>query len=454
MADVVNRDTLEALLARTIAKDLRGELSKLMNLLGDPPNIYNVPITFWENGGSALRGSIEPILRDIFLQQAETQLQETSIGVDWALINENAITWSSEYTYELVRGITDTSRMILQRSINSYYSNPTTIGDLQRSLSGIFSPMRAEMIAVTEVTRAAAEGEQRVVDQIIADNPGMESIDIWLTNRDDITCPICAPRHQQPRGSNWTENPPAHPRCRCWLRHDFRRKQTVDEQVMQVQQYTPAKTVKEAEEWAKTNGARFVSYRGFSVEMANEMNSAISLLPPEQRPLFVGDFAYVQKISNRKFNKYENRNYGVNIKIDSFSIGRLYNELGLTFEEANKLPNSHIVGINTRIYKTTDAITQAKLLTQQKYVAKTGNNYFFNTDGKLTPVHEIGHVYYNNNQLSSKWSAISTKWKTSTNYDLLKSDSEAFAEAFAAYKSGYSDRLPDYVIEFLDNEVR
>jgi hypothetical protein len=310
------------------------------------------------------------------------------------------------------------------------------------------------MIAVTEVTRAAAEGEQRVVDQIIADNPGMESIDIWLTNRDDITCPICAPRHQQPRGSNWTENPPAHPRCRCWLRHDFRRKQTVDEQVMQVQQYTPAKTVKEAEEWAKTNGARFVSYRGFSVEMANEMNSAISLLPPEQRPLFVGDFAYVQKISNRKFNKYENRNYGVNIKIDSFSIGRLYNELGLTFEEANKLPNSHIVGINTRIYKTTDAITQAKLLTQQKYVAKTGNNYFFNTDGKLTPVHEIGHVYYNNNQLSSKWSAISTKWKTSTNYDLLKSDSEAFAEAFAAYKSGYSDRLPDYVIEFLDNEVR
>lgn len=222
MADVVNRDTLEALLARTIAKDLRGELSKLMDLLGDPPNIYNVPIEFWNNSGHAMQATIEPILRDVYLQQAETQLSELSIGVDWALINENAVTWTSQYTFDLVRGINETSQRLLRNSIDAYFRNPTTIGDLQRSLSGVFSPMRAEMIAVTEVTRAAAEGEQRVVNQIIADNPDMESIDIWLTNRDDITCPICAPRHNQPRGSNWTENPPAHPRCRCWLRHDFR----------------------------------------------------------------------------------------------------------------------------------------------------------------------------------------------------------------------------------------
>ncbi|MCZ2459160.1 MAG: hypothetical protein LC128_06000 [Chitinophagales bacterium] len=237
MADVVNRDTLEALLARTISKELRGELSKLMDLLGDPPSIYNVPPTFWQNSGAALQASIEPILRDIYLEQASAQLVETSIGVDWALINENAVTWTSQYTFDLVRGINETSQRLLRNSIDAYFRNPTTIGDLQRSLSGVFSPMRAEMIAVTEVTRAAAEGEQRVVDQIIADNPGMESIDIWMTNRDDITCPICGERHQQPRGSNWTENPPAHPRCRCWLRHDFRRKQTVDSFDFDITQY-------------------------------------------------------------------------------------------------------------------------------------------------------------------------------------------------------------------------
>jgi hypothetical protein len=225
MADVVNRDKLEALLARTISRDLRGQLSELMGLLGDPPNVFNVPSSFWDRSGEQLRSTIEPILQDIYLQQAETALNETSIGVDWGLINQSAIEWSSQYTFDLVRGLTDRSRVLLRNSIDAYFRNPTTLGDLQRSLSGAFSPMRAEMIAVTEVTRAAAEGEQRVVNQIIADNPGMESIDIWLTNRDDITCPICAPRHQQPRGSNWTENPPAHVRCRCWLRHDFRMKQ-------------------------------------------------------------------------------------------------------------------------------------------------------------------------------------------------------------------------------------
>ena len=224
MADVVNRDTLEALLARTISRDLRVQLTELMSLLGDPPSVYNVPSSFWENGGSKLRASIEPILRDIYLEQAGTALTETSIGVDWGLINENAIDWASQYTFGLVRGMTETSRRLLRNSIDAYFRNPTTLGDLQNRLLSAFGSQRAEMIAVTEVTRAAAEGEQRVVDQIIADNPGMESIDIWLTNKDDLVCPICAPRQNKPRGSNWTENPPAHPRCRCSLRHDFRLK--------------------------------------------------------------------------------------------------------------------------------------------------------------------------------------------------------------------------------------
>jgi hypothetical protein len=80
------------------------------------------------------------------------------------------------------------------------------------------------MISITEVTRAASEGEQEIVNRLIMDNPGIVAVDIWQTNRDDRVCPICGPRHNRKRGDGWTENPPAHPRCRCWLKHDFERR--------------------------------------------------------------------------------------------------------------------------------------------------------------------------------------------------------------------------------------
>jgi hypothetical protein len=57
----------------------------------------------------------------------------------------------------------------------------------------------------------------------------MEAIAIWMTNNDDLVCPICAERNKQPRGSNWTENPPAHEGCRCWLGWDFKQKKENEE---------------------------------------------------------------------------------------------------------------------------------------------------------------------------------------------------------------------------------
>ena len=224
MAEIIGRAVLENLLSKLIAKELRFELSELMKLLGDEPNMNNVPPSYWDNGGKRLRSVIEPVLRDIYMQQAKEQLDQSSIGIDWSIINQNAIDWSSQYSFDLVTGLTERSKQVVNTSLNKFFTNPTTIGELEKSLLGTFGPVRAEMIAITEVTRAAVEGEQKVVDEIIARNPGMESIDIWLTNRDEKTCLICGPRHGKERGTNWEENPPAHPRCRCWLRHDFRRK--------------------------------------------------------------------------------------------------------------------------------------------------------------------------------------------------------------------------------------
>jgi hypothetical protein len=218
--DVVNRDELERRLARLISREQRDELRQLMDLLGDPPQLDNVPETFWLNGGKQLRGVVVPVFQDIYLQQAQTLLQQFSVGVDWALINQGAVDWSSRYAFDLVTGITDRTRQGLQQAVGAYYRDALTIGDLEGLISPYYGPVRAEMIAVTEVTRAATEGEREVVRQIQADNGAIIMVPIWQTNADDLVCAICGPRHDKEITDDFY--PPAHPRCRCWTNHEMR----------------------------------------------------------------------------------------------------------------------------------------------------------------------------------------------------------------------------------------
>lgn len=151
-----------------------------------------------------------------------------AIGVDWALVNEAASEWSRRYTYDLVRGITDHTREALQRAVGDFFEEGLTRGDLEGRLSSLFGPVRAEMIAVTEVTRAAAEGQQGLVSEVAAQ--GIEMVDAWSTRNDELVCPICGPLHGRdadgygpgrtpywihPLSGQRYEKPPAHPRCRC-----------------------------------------------------------------------------------------------------------------------------------------------------------------------------------------------------------------------------------------------
>jgi hypothetical protein len=206
-----------------------------MRLLGSPPNPNNVPPEYWNNGGAALREKVEPVLRQVYLQQAAAQIETVGIAIDWALVNQDAINWASQYTFELVSGITEGSRNTLQAAISNFFEKPMTRQQLEDSIAGAFDPVRAEMIAVTEVTRAAAEGEDVVVDRILRDNPSMERIDIWITKRDERVCKICGPLRERKADGYDGKTPywihpitgvkyklPAHPRCRCGKRTDFK----------------------------------------------------------------------------------------------------------------------------------------------------------------------------------------------------------------------------------------
>lgn len=217
--DVINRDELERKLARIISKNQRAELEKLLNMLGDPPNIYNVPYSFWENELKELSKTIEPTLMEIFTQQAAALYDDITIGIDWGLINTTAANWARKHTEEVLRGISKNTFDGLNNIIPQFYEQGWTLADLQKALiEGLYSPRRAEMIAITETTRAAVEGERALVE-LLKQESGIEMIPIWKTSNDELVCPLCGPRANKPITDGIY--PPLHPRCRCWTVYEF-----------------------------------------------------------------------------------------------------------------------------------------------------------------------------------------------------------------------------------------
>jgi len=133
--------------------------------------------------------------------------------IDWALVNEAAWRRSREYGYELVKGICETSEAFLREAISEWMDTGRPLDELAGELarSGMFGPARSQMIAVTEVTRAYAEGNRLawqasgVVDRVR-----------WQVAMDERVCPQCGPMHNRTDavgGDFEGMGPPAHVNC-------------------------------------------------------------------------------------------------------------------------------------------------------------------------------------------------------------------------------------------------
>lgn len=143
---------------------------------------------------------------------------ETMLDFDWQLVNTAALEWAQRYVGELIRGINAVTRRRIQAEVAQFVETGESVLALARRLVGIgpFSDDRARMIAVTEVTRAYAEGNMTAWRET-----GVIERRRWNTANDELVCPICGPRHNMVVGLDedfdGLEGPPAHPRCRCWL---------------------------------------------------------------------------------------------------------------------------------------------------------------------------------------------------------------------------------------------
>jgi len=220
----MNRDEIEARLARLLGRDLHSELNRLMSYLGDPPRLENVPAEYWQNGWRGIQREVEPVLLDAFLASADDMVLRIGIGAELDNINHQAVNWARAHTEEVMtamwnnrqrtlssvfagypRGVPGTGEIIAQG-----YEEGLTIREISERLQRLYSPVRAEMIAITETTRAVVEGERAYVAELESAT-GQKMIPIWMTANDELVCPICRPRNGKPITNN--KFPPAHPRC-------------------------------------------------------------------------------------------------------------------------------------------------------------------------------------------------------------------------------------------------
>lgn len=214
----LTRDEIERKLARVISRGFRGELEKLLEYLGDPPDFNRVPPEYWQNGWRSIQADVEPILVEAYIQQAEALMVRIGIGVDWAGVNTAAANWARLHSETVMRELFNRTYEGVSTLVPQYFEQHWRMSDLSAALERYYSSVRAEMIAVTETTRALVEGEKEIIAALSRES-GAEMVPIWMTAHDERVCPLCGPRNEKPiTDGNY---PPAHPNCRCGVGYEW-----------------------------------------------------------------------------------------------------------------------------------------------------------------------------------------------------------------------------------------
>jgi hypothetical protein len=204
--DVVN-------LRARVERKLRPILARYHALMAEAVAAGQPVEPLLEELAAELRAVLTVELTHIITQQAAASV----VSFDAAVVNAEAIAWAQRYTFDLVRGITDTTRTVLQRATSAFFDTPgMTRAELEALIEPAFGPVRARMIATTEVTRAYSEATNE--DQRWLAEAGIQMRRVWLTLNDELVCPICGPLHDQPEEvwrAQFPGGPPAHVNCRC-----------------------------------------------------------------------------------------------------------------------------------------------------------------------------------------------------------------------------------------------
>ena len=222
MGEISNRDELETMFGSKVLRLTRSQRNRLVVLLGSPPNVNNVPETFWMETSRSLYTEIALLLLLIgkrsALEHGATEFQAQLIATQYA----------EPRAREMVNGWVDHSKTILQTASQRWQGEPSPTGepaplptrsDAIEVSDTIFGPERVGRMASTETTAVQTAGAEAAVSLAGGTSPN----DLWFTREDGKVCSTCRPLHETPR-SFWSQyvpaGPPAHPDCRCYLLYE------------------------------------------------------------------------------------------------------------------------------------------------------------------------------------------------------------------------------------------
>ena len=175
---------------------------------------------FWEEEMAHLQPDVQAEIVRQATVGAVGASEAIGVGVDMGFVNLEALAFAKEYAFNEIKLINSTSQKVVEEALRNFITIPGyTRGNFEEAIVGTFGPVRAEAIAITETTRAYAEGSEIAAEEIR--KAGVELNTVWITSQDDLVCPICAPLHGKKRGDGWTDLPPAHVRCRCDIGHEI-----------------------------------------------------------------------------------------------------------------------------------------------------------------------------------------------------------------------------------------
>lgn len=172
---------------------------------------------FWNDERAFLIDVLLPALFAAALRTAKGALQALGLDVNsefvQAQVNQAVIDWAKQYGFELVTRLNQTTQKFLQNAVSEWVGSGQPLDALITNLKPVFGPVRAQMIAATEATRAFSEGNflawkaSGVVDMYAVQTANDSDVDEQcLAEAAGGPYPLHDASHK----------PPFHINCRCW----------------------------------------------------------------------------------------------------------------------------------------------------------------------------------------------------------------------------------------------
>jgi hypothetical protein len=193
-------------------RDLRRAFQQLRQTMLDGADELTAQM-FSETLYPAMRRNIETIAR-LFADEMRAEVGVT-VNVDALLAD-----WAEETTRRQVEELLyPYTRDYIARAVAAWQRMPNADrAELVAMIEPVVGAQRAETVAVTAATEAAAAGVRAYRDGLRSEY-GLEYVMVWETANDERVCPICGALHSKREGEwNGLPGPPAHPRCRCGVR--------------------------------------------------------------------------------------------------------------------------------------------------------------------------------------------------------------------------------------------